>query len=355
MSGFHWLTVRQVHQEIGGQAKTVVFEVPADLADVFNWQAGQHITVRFVLDANEVRRSYSISASPHAGEPLQITVKRVKDGLVSNHINDHVEAGDSIEVMAPFGNFQFTPGRTARRTCYFFAAGSGITPIKSMVQSLLSAEPHSVAHLIYGNRDAGSILFRERLVQLCSENPERLTVSHLLSNPSWLSSFKYWRSGHIDREAISVVIDENPPYAQDVQYFVCGPGGMNGAVREGLIAHDVPADRIHMESYGGTIKTDDTVEGLAAELTVTLDGSPANVPVSAGQTLLEAMRAQQLNPPFSCQSGVCGACRAKLVSGEVHMRARMALEDSDVEAGAILACQAVARSPEIKIDFDHQS
>ena len=354
MSGFHRLDVREVRNEIGGQAKTVAFDVPETLSEVFRWHAGQHITVRFVLDGEEVRRSYSVSSSPFSGDPLRITVKRVKDGLVSNYINDHVDAGDGIDVMPPFGSFQFIPGKTARRTCYFFGAGSGITPLFAMVHTLLCAEPHSVAHLVYGNRDADSILFRKALAELCEEHPQRVTVSHLLSSPSWFSSFEYWRSGQIDKSAIEAVIAEHPPYAQDAQYFICGPGTMNGAVKSCLMAQDVPKNRIHMESYGGAVESDDGVEGVAANVAVNLNGSKHTITVAAGQTLLEAARAQNLDPPFSCQSGVCGACRANLVSGKVHMRARMALEDSDLERGAILACQSVPLSGELEIHFDKQ-
>lgn len=351
MSAFHSLAVGAVCEEIGGQAKTVIFDVPDDLEKQFRWRAGQHVTLRFDLAGREERRSYSISASPVSG-PLQITVKRVEGGLVSNHINDHIVAGDRIDVMPPFGGFCLDPQRSARRTGYFFAGGSGITPLRAMVQSLLEAEPHSVAHLVFGNRDAASILFREDLEDLCARHRERLTVSHVLSAPSWLSSFTPWRSGHIDQSAIKALFAEQPPYAQDVQYFVCGPGAMNASVKTALMGLDVPANRIHMESFGTAELADDGVEGLAAQAKVTLDGTTHEVPVADRQTLLEAVRAHKLDPPFSCQSGVCGACRAQLTSGDVHMRAHMALEDSDIEDGAILTCQSVARSKALSIAFD---
>ncbi|WP_419907667.1 2Fe-2S iron-sulfur cluster-binding protein [Hoeflea sp.] len=351
MGDFHELKVLDTREQIGGQAKTVIFDVPADRAGEFSWRAGQHITLRFHLGGDEHRRSYSVSASPFAGEPLQITVKRVKGGLVSNHINDRVEAGDTLSVMPPFGGFCLDPGEKLRRTHYFFAGGSGITPLYAMLHSVLCNEPHSTAHLVYGNRDAGSIIFRERLQALLEAHPQRLTVSHVLSGPSLFSSFSYWRRGRIDRAAIDAHFADNPPYAQDVQYYVCGPGTMNSAIRTGLMDLDVPASRIHMESFGGDLELDDSVSGVASTATVRLNGSVTDVAVAEGQTLLQAMRRAGLKPPFSCQSGVCGACAARLTSGEVHMRARMALEDAAVASGMVLTCQSLPVTEKLGLEF----
>ncbi|WP_136657805.1 ferredoxin--NADP reductase [Nitratireductor sp. XY-223] len=352
MRGFHNLRVSAARREIDGRAKSVTFDVPAALAETFFWRPGQHITLRLRLDGEEVRRSYSVSASPFSGEPLRITVKRVGNGLVSNHINDHVKTGDVLEVMPPFGGFCLDPGAKLRRTHYFFAGGSGITPLYAMLRSVLCAEPHSFTHLVYGNRDAGSVIFRQKLDALLEEYPERLTVSHVLSKPSLFSSFGYWRRGRIDRAALDAHFGENPPYAQDAQYYICGPGAMNGAVRAGLRDLDVPADRIHMESFGGEAAVDDSVSGIASSATVRLNGAAHQVTVAAGRTLLDAMRESGLEPPFSCQSGVCGACVARLTGGKVHMRARMALEDADVAKGKILTCQSLPVTRELDVRFE---
>ncbi|MDA4847979.1 ferredoxin--NADP reductase [Hoeflea poritis] len=351
MRDFHRLQVLETREEIDGRAKTVVFEVPPQRTETFAWRPGQHITLRFRLNGEELRRSYSVSASPFSGEPMRITVKRVKRGRVSNHINDHVKRGDTLEVMPPFGGFCLDPGHRLRRTHYFFAGGSGITPLFAMLNSALCAEPHSFCHLVYGNQDAGSIILRSELDALLVAHPRRLTVSHVLSRPSLFSSFGFWRRGRIDRAAIDAHFSENPPYAQDAQYYVCGPGAMNGAVRAGLMDLDVPVNRIHMESFGGNQMIDDSVSGVAANASVRLNGSVTNVPVKKDQTLLQAMRDGGLDPPFSCQSGVCGACAAKLTGGKVHMRARMALEDADVAKGRILTCQSVPVTEELSVRF----
>ncbi len=348
---FHSLAVSEVHRETD-DATSIVFELPEAFASRFRWRAGQHITLRFDLDGEEVRRTYSISDAPGPDSQLRITVKRVKDGLISNHINEQVRAGATIDVMPPFGSFCLDPDPAARRTCYFFAAGSGITPLYAMIRTVLEAEPHSVAHLIYGNRNADSIIFRDRLADLARTAPERLTIDHVLSSPSWWSSFDYWRRGRIDAQAVGAFIEAHPPYAQDAQYYICGPGGMNGTVIAALTNLDVPQTRIHTESFGGEVEQDLSFDGIDATATVTLDGGALAVPVTAGQTLLEAVRQAGGSPNYSCQSGVCGACRAHLKTGEVHHRARMALSDEELAGGAVLTCQAVAKSADLSISYD---
>jgi ring-1,2-phenylacetyl-CoA epoxidase subunit PaaE len=253
--------------------------------------------------------------------------------------------------MPPFGGFCLDPGEKERRTHYFFAAGSGITPIFSMIHSVLEAEPHSVAHLVYGNRNDKSIIFKDTLAELQEQHPESLTVCHVLSSPSMSSWFTPWRSGKIDKDVIGAFIGENPPYAQDAQYYICGPGGMNRSVRQFLTELDVPDDRIHMESFGGAKEDDLSVKGIAATATIHLDGESHTIPVDADQTVLEAACKAGVNPPFSCQSGVCGACRAKLSKGTVHMRSRPALEDAEVADGTILTCQSVATSDAVELSY----
>ncbi|MCL6283549.1 2Fe-2S iron-sulfur cluster-binding protein [Ruegeria sp. 2012CJ41-6] len=349
---FHPLTVLDTRNEIGGMAKTVMFDVPDALRNTFAWRAGQHLSFRFSVNGEEQRRSYSISSSPFSGDPLRITVKRVGGGVISNHINDNVQKGDVIDVMPPFGGFCLDPGATARRTHYFFGAGSGITPLFAMLSSVMAAEPNSFAHLAYGNTNEKSILLQDELSAIRGMNPDRLTIHHIFSKPGFWSSADYWRKGIIDKPAIEALIAENPPYAQDAQYYICGPGGMNLAVKTALISLDVPATRIHMESYGGVAELDSSVEGMAATAEITLGGSQHSINVAKGKTVLEAVKSAGLKPPFSCQSGVCGACRAKLTKGEIHMRARMALEDADIENGAILTCQSLPISRTLSLSYD---
>lgn len=352
MGGFHELTVLSTRSEIGGAAKTIVFDVPQAMSPQFKWQAGQHLSLRFTLDGKELRRSYSISNSPHAPQALQVTVKRVPGGHVSNHINDALNAGDKVGVMPPFGQFYLTPEQDLRRTHYFFAAGSGITPLFAMLHSVLLAEPWSDVRLLYGNKSADSILFRDALAGLAQGYAGRLEVRHVLSEPSIWSGFRYWRRGRIDAAAIVDFIRELPPYAQDAQYYISGPDGMNLASRRSLMSVDVPATRIQSESFGGTESTPSNVSGVAATAHIELSRQTHVVEIEAGQTVLEASLKAGITPPFSCQSGVCGACQAKLLSGSATMRSRMALSDDDIAGGRVLACQALAQTPDLALKFE---
>ena len=348
---FHRLEVAEVRAETDA-AVSVMFDIPDRLKDAYRWRPGQHVTLRLKIDGEEVRRSYSISASPYSGDPLRITVKRVESGLVSNHINDTVAAGGTIDVMTPFGGFCLDPGETARRTHYFFGAGSGITPLFSMLHSVLLAEPHSTAHLIYGNADADTVIFREALDTLVEDHGGRLTVSHVLSNPSMWSWFSPWRTGIVDEAAVGAFVDANPPYAQDAQYYICGPGGMNGSVTVALMNLDVPAERIHSESFGAPDPADTSVEGIASEATIHVNGRAETMQIAQGETILRAARRAGMEPPYSCEAGVCGACRAKLTDGSAHMRSRAALEDDEIAAGYVLTCQAVPTSERIEVDYN---
>ncbi len=347
---FYPLTVQATQQETK-EATTVMFAVPTEWQPIFQWRAGQHLTLRCFLNGEELRRAYSISASPFSGDPLRITVKRVKGGRVSTYINDQLKPGATLEVMPPFGGFQLDPEANKRRTHYFFGAGSGVTPLFAMLHSVLLAEPYSDVRFAYGNIDAKHIIFQQALAQLCAEYGQRLSIAHILSAPALWSNHSYWRKGRLDQAASAAFINAHPPYAQDTQYYICGPGGMNEAVQTALLNLDVPAARIHSESYGGAVETDDSISGIAASARVTLRGVEHTVAVAAGQTLLAANRAAGLEPPFTCEAGVCGACRAQLLDGSVQMRARMALTEEAIAAGAILTCQALATTPTLTLQY----
>ena len=347
---FHRLRVLGTRAETK-DATSVHFEVPPPLRDTFRWRPGQHITLRFGIEGQERRRPYSISDTPFGDSPLRITVKRVRGGLVSNHINQNVVPGQHVDVMAPFGGFCLDPDPRKRRTYYFFGAGSGITPLYAMIRSILAAEPYSAALLAYGNRNAPGIIFRDALARLEEGSGGRLRVRHILSSPARRSPFRYWRRSRIDRQMVAAFIDEHPPYAQDTRYYVCGPGDMNPVVREALVGLDVPEERIRMESYGPPTPPDHSVAGVAAAVTVHLNGETLSVPVSPGQTILDAVRAAGATPPYSCESGVCGACRARLQAGSAHLRATMALTGAELTRGVILTCQALPTTPRLTVEY----
>ena len=348
---FHRLRVRETRAETA-DAKSVIFDVPPSLEDLFRWRAGQHITLRLEAGGAEMRRTYSVSGTSLGGGPLRITVKRVLGGQVSNYINDRVTAGDTLEVMPPFGGFVLDPDPGKRRTHYFFGAGSGITPLYAMLSSVLVGEPHSAAILLYGNTNARTIIFGADLARLEAGSGGRLAVRHILSAPSRQPVVRPWRRGRINAARVTELIDEHPPYAQDTQYYICGPGAMNATVRAALMAMDVPNERIHTEHYGPVTPPDDSVAPIAAQMTVRLNGRTLPTPLAPGQTILEAVRASGASPPYSCESGVCGACRASLRAGAAHLRARMALTDAELSRNVILTCQALPTTPRVTVDYD---
>lgn len=341
------LTVENV-QQASDEAMSVSFTVSAAVKETFNWWPGQHIRIQLPIDGERISRSYSIS-SP-LGEPLQITVKKVKNGKGSGYINSNVSVGDKFLVTAPMGRFILKPEPNARRSYYFFAAGSGITPIYSMLVSMLQNEPDSHAYLLYGNKDNNSTIFADELSQLQQKYSNRFTLCHCHSSPSWFSSSP-WRSGRIDAAAIQDFIQQNPPYAQDAQYFLCGPGSFLPDVKKALNDIDVPNSRIHMESFGGkSLKSE--CEGVAAELQVDLHRQQHQIQAEKGQSLLQAMLSQGIEAPYSCEGGICGTCRCKLVSGEVNMTNNAILEQSELDNGEILACQSFAKTPTITVTYD---
>lgn len=344
--GFRRLRVLKTRAETN-DAKSVVFEHPPG----FRWRAGQHVGLRFDHLGSDVRRTYSISSAPSGTGSFRITVKRVKDGLVSNHVNDHVVAGDYIDVTPPFGGFCLDPDPQARRTYYFFGAGSGITPLYAMIRAVLDGEPHSAVRLAYGNTSNDKTIFRDGLSRHEESSDGKLTVRYVFSAPSWHTDLPCWRKGRIDADAVACFIDEHPPYAQDTRYYICGPGGMNDSVRAALMGLDVPEERIHSEHFGTKTPLDDSVSGTASRAEVLLNGEKFQVEVASGQTVLNAVRGAGAKPRYSCESGVCGACRARLLDGKVHHRAHMALSDAEIASGQVLTCQALPTTPEIRVEY----
>lgn len=341
---FHCLRVSALERQSNDEALLVTLEVPEELKETFAWSPGQHLTVEVETPEGNLRRAYSICASQEAGDPLRLGIKRVSGGRVSNLLHDGLQVGGALQVAPPFGEFVLAPDPRARRTHYFFAAGSGITPVYAMIRGVLAAEPYSVAWLFYGNRDAKHTMFEAELHGLGEAHGERFAYFPVHSQPSlWASS--PWRSGIIDDAAVGAAIDACPPEAMDTQYWICGPGSMNRDVAAALRKRDVPSERILFESFGGDAPDEVEVSGVAAELVV----AGATVQVQAGETLLQGCRRSGVSVPYSCESGACGACRGQLQEGRVEHRLRMALSDDEIDRGAVLLCQAVPTSPKVRV------
>ncbi|SIQ21266.1 ferredoxin--NADP reductase [Maribacter ulvicola] len=359
MTDFYQLKVLEVKKETA-DATSIAFDVPLALYKTFNYKPGQYLTLKFNIGGEEVRRSYSLCSSPALEEPLRIGVKRVKDGLVSNYINDNIKVGDLVDVMLPNGRFFAELKKDNYKTYYLFAAGSGITPILSILKTVLLTEERSFVHMLYGNRSQDSILFNEELEKLQKEYADRFILVHTLSRPKsnwsdlWLSGKKdkIHRKGRVDTLAIEWFINEYPPYAQNTEYYICGPGTMIENTKKALQDIDVPNERIFIESFGG-VTSSDVTEGIDnASLVAQLNGETIKTTISNGKTILRTLIDAGKNPPYSCEGGVCSTCMCKLKSGKVHMKNNLGLDKSEVDKGYILSCQSIPLTEKIEVIYE---
>lgn len=344
-------------QKLTEDSVAVSFDVPQALYHEFHYKPGQYLTLQFNLNGEQVRRSYSLCSSPIVNEPLRIGVKRVKGGLVSNYINDHIQVGDLIDVLPPDGRFYANVDVNHYKTYFLFSAGSGITPILSILRTVLYTEPHSLVHMIYGNRTQESIMFKKELDELQLQFADRLILVHCLSKAknSWFSSSEFeFRKGRVDKEAIQWFMNTYPPYAQNVEYYICGPGKMIQNTQNALQNMDVPSERIFVESFGGGDEITE-LEGVEnAKLTATLDGKKVITEIARGKTVLRALLDAGHNPPYSCEGGVCSTCVCKVKSGKVNMKKNMALSDDEVIKGYVLSCQSVPMSDVVEVVYEHR-
>ena len=357
MRKFYQLKVLEVKKETNDSV-SVSFDVPHSLYEVFNYKPGQYLTLKFILDGKEVRRSYSLCSSPVVEEPLKIGVKRVKNGLVSNHINDNLSVGDKVDIMPPDGRFFANVEKDNYKTYYLFSAGSGITPILSILKTVLLTEERSFVYMIYGNRSQDSIMFNNTLETLQKKYQDRFILIHALSRPKsnwsdlWKSSKDYtYRKGRVDADAVKWFINEYPPYAQNAEYYICGPGTMIKSTTDILKNIDVPDNRIYTESFGGGDQKDTTEAFKNAKLKAHLDGETIQVSIPKGKTILRTLLNAGKEPPYSCEGGVCSTCICKLKAGKVHMKTNLALSDKEVEQGYILSCQSIPLTETVEVEY----
>jgi len=351
MSMFHSLKVIDIKNETSDTV-SVAFEIPEGGKSTFDYTSGQYLTLKFNINGNEERRSYSMCSSPFSGEPIRIAVKRVDKGLVSNHINDVIKVGDQIEVMSPQGNFTLETS-LEQKTYVAFAAGSGITPIWSMIKSVLDNEPGSKFVLFYGNKTSDSTIFKNEIDSLTGD---RLSVYHILSREDTGNSIT---NGRIDKNKATELLKSNLNLLKSKAFFMCGPEEMIFNVKDVLQNLGVSEDKIKFElfttpvllaaekevevsNFTGTAK----VKVIYDEEEITFDLS------SDGENVLEAAMKHDVDAPFSCKGAVCCTCKAKVTEGKMIMDANYALSDEEVAEGFVLACQAHPASENVVLDFD---
>jgi ring-1,2-phenylacetyl-CoA epoxidase subunit PaaE len=362
---FHPLRVRAIEPDTA-EAVIVSFDVPADLREVFGFTQGQYLTLRTEIDGIDLRRSYSICAGVDDNE-LRVGVRKVKAGVFSNWINEQLKPGDTVQVMAPQGRFFVPLEPASRRHHVGIAGGSGITPILSIMKTVLAREPRSLFTLIYGNRHLMSTMFKEELEDLKNRYMTRLVLSHVFSDDaSGNPADAPLNHGVMNRAKITEFLDSLIPPATIDHVYVCGPFQMNDEAEAALLAAGVPEERIHIERFGvaqGPTAVAPSVGAIVhealpgdaeqARIVIVRDGLRREIEFRRDQpSILDAASAAGLEVPFSCTSGVCGTCRARLVEGRVRMERNFALDKDEVAAGFVLTCQSHPLTERVVLSFD---
>ena len=351
---FHDLTVARVTPEAAG-AVAITLAVPAELREAFDFAPGQFVTVRATIGGADVRRSYSISSARsqlQRGE-LDLGSRPVEGGVFSNWAATELKAGDTLRVMPPDGRFTVQKQRAIHRVG--FAAGSGITPILSILATTLEEQPDSKFTLVYGNRRMDSVMFNEALQDLKDRYPSRLTLIHILSRQAQEVPLL---EGRIDTAKVRSIIDAFLPVGSMDEVFICGPEAMIEETEKTLLDAGVKADRIRTERFTSptleALSPEATRDGGEVQLTVVLDGKPYDMPMNKNEKILDIALAMGLDLPYSCKGGVCCTCRCKVTEGTTEMEKNFTLEKPEVDQGYVLSCQARPTSDRVVVSFDER-
>jgi ring-1,2-phenylacetyl-CoA epoxidase subunit PaaE len=350
-SHYYQLKVKQIIAETK-DAITIVFHHPESK---ITYKSGQFLTLIMPFDGKEIRRAYSLCSSPFVDEDLAVTVKRVDHGLMSNWLLDKLQVGDSIKVMAPTGQFTTEIDKGRKRHLIMFAGGSGITPMMSHIKSLLTQEPDSIVSLIYCNRDIDSIIFKDELAKWETNYQGRLHVIHILDNApmNWQGY-----SGLLNPDMLKKLFERIPDWGlEKTTYLMCGPEGMMKNVETLLSDHRIPSEKIFKESFvQGTIDKAKKAEVPSdekkpREVTVRYDGNEYKFIVEPHRSILETALDQGIDLPYSCQSGLCTACRGKALSGKVRLDEEEGLSKSEREQGYVLTCVGHPMTDDVVIEI----
>ena len=352
---YYDLVVKDVVRETGDTI-SIVFEQPS--GNPIQYKSGQFLTLIATVNGKEVRRSYSLCTSPFVDSDLAVTVKRVEGGLLSNWLADHLKPGARVRVMEPMGQFTTEYAADRKRHLIMFAGGSGITPMMSIIKSILHKEPNSIVSLIYCNRDIDSIIFKESLDEMQTNDEGRLHVIHVLDNApmNWQGY-----SGLLNHEMLTKLFERIPDWGIDnTTYLMCGPEGMMKNVDSLLAMRHIPREKIFKESFVQGIidkeqKKEEVVTGKEElkerEVTIRYDGQEYKVMVPPDKGILESALDQGIDLPYSCQSGLCTACRGKALSGKVKLDEEEGLSQSERDEGYVLTCVGHPLTDDVVIEI----
>jgi ring-1,2-phenylacetyl-CoA epoxidase subunit PaaE len=348
MSSFYKLNIKEVRRETSDSV-SVLFTIPAELKSNYKFKAGQYINLKLTLDGNEIRRAYSICSSPESDE-LRIAIKAVKNGVFSQFANKSLNAGDTLEIGTPEGNFTFEPDFERQKNYAAFAAGSGITPVLSIIKSVLQSEPKSAFVLVYGNKSKGDTIFYNELHQLQLDYVGRFFVHYIYSQAKVEGDL----FGRIEKSTVNFVLNNKHKEKEFDKFYLCGPEEMITEVSNTLKEHNIAEKNIKFELFTSS-SSEKVILGDNnghTKITMMIDGDEATFEMSQKQTLLEAALKQGLDAPYSCQGGICSSCLCRITKGTAEMKKNSILTDGEIAEGLVLSCQAVPTSSEIYVDYD---
>ena len=348
MSTFYKLPIKEITRETAN-AISVAFTIPSELKSAYQFIAGQYVNLKLTLDGEEIRRAYSICSSPN-NEELRIAIKSVADGHFSKFANENLKAGDIIEVGQPEGRFTFEPNSDRQKNYAAFAAGSGITPIMSIIQSVLESEPKSSFVLVYGNKTADDAIFQKQLHELQLKYVARFFVHYVYSKVQVEGEL----FGRIDKSAVNFVLNNKHKEKEFDKFYLCGPEEMINLVTNVLKEHNIADKNIKFELFSTpTSENEITISADGhSKITIMVDDEETTFEMSKKQTVLEAALKQGIDAPYSCQGGICSSCLARITSGSAVMAKNSILTDGEIASGLILTCQAHPTSETIYIDYD---
>jgi ring-1,2-phenylacetyl-CoA epoxidase subunit PaaE len=372
MSVFHTLKVKSIQKETNDSV-SVTLDIPENLKNEFDYKSGQYLTFKVNIDGEDHNRSYSLCSSKYLNEAPAVAVKVVKNGKVSTYFNQKLKAGDSVEVMPPMGNFFVEINPQNQKHYILFGGGSGITPLFSILKSVLSQENESKITLFYANYNSQSVIFKNQLNELAAKNPARLKIIHVFDAPVKSGGFLGFGkksneelefvAGRLDvKMTLQLLREHTDLNFKQSEFFMCGPGGLMDSVSNALNTLAIPAEKVHREYFtekSEEFKQEATVGSASGEtfsgksqVKVIYDGNEYSFQMNEKETILDAALDANVDPPFACMVGACTTCRAKLVEGKVHMTDSEALTKKEIEEGYILTCQSHPKSNTILVNYD---